>query len=204
MSPSQLAMCQWGWGFHTLRGDTAPGYPRTHPPVVGVVHVCKGFSSGDGNLSSPRYFGSIYDPQPVSDRPVGLRFHTVRGGLDPGDHHFRPHVVGVVKVWKNCFFEDETPSSSDAARPRRWPEGKILPHVGSMSSSQSSPNQLGWSFHAVPGSIDPADLSFRPRIFGRAEIYERISHPEIRPHYPRVRCDLGVGPRGDYHRALAT
>ena len=53
------------------------------------------------------------------------------------------------------------------------------------------------------GSIDPVDLSFHPRVFGLAEIYERISHPEIRPCYPRVRGDLGVGPRGDSCRALA-
>ena len=25
-------------------------------------------------------------------------FHTVPGGFDPGDHCFRPHVVGVVDV----------------------------------------------------------------------------------------------------------
>ena len=28
-------------------------------------------------------------------------FHTVRGGFVPGDHRFRPQVVGVVKVWKD-------------------------------------------------------------------------------------------------------
>ena len=28
-------------------------------------------------------------------------FHTVRGGFDPGDHRFRPRVVGVVKVWSD-------------------------------------------------------------------------------------------------------
>ena len=27
--------------------------------------------------------------------------HTVRGGFDPGDHCFRPQVVGVVKVLKD-------------------------------------------------------------------------------------------------------
>ena len=27
-------------------------------------------------------------------------FHTLRGGFDPGDHRFRPQVVGVVRVWK--------------------------------------------------------------------------------------------------------
>ena len=31
----------------------------------------------------------------------GWVFHTVRGGFDPGDHRFRPHVVGDVDVWKD-------------------------------------------------------------------------------------------------------
>ena len=31
----------------------------------------------------------------------GWGFHTVRGGIDPGDHHFRPRVVGVVDVWRD-------------------------------------------------------------------------------------------------------
>ena len=28
----------------------------------------------------------------------GWGFHTVRGGFDPGEHRFRPRVVGVVDV----------------------------------------------------------------------------------------------------------
>ena len=148
MSPSQSAMCQWGWGFHTLRGDTAPGYPRTHPPIVGVVHVCKDVSSEDGNLSFPTC-------------QWGWGFHTVRGGLDPGDHRFRPHVAGVVKVWKDFFLEDETPSSSDATRPRRWPAGKILPRVGFMSSSQSATNPpVGLEFPHHAGQHRPGGSKF--------------------------------------------
>ena len=26
---------------------------------------------------------------PISDQPVGLSFHTVRRGIDPGDHRYR-------------------------------------------------------------------------------------------------------------------
>ena len=36
---------------------------------------------------------------------IGLRgwgFHTVRGGFDSGDHRFRPRVVGIVDVWRDC------------------------------------------------------------------------------------------------------
>ena len=28
--------------------------------------------------------------------PLGWGFHTVRGGIDPGDHRFRPWFVGVI------------------------------------------------------------------------------------------------------------
>ena len=28
-------------------------------------------------------------------------FHTVRGGVDPGNHHFRPQFVRAVDVWND-------------------------------------------------------------------------------------------------------
>ena len=31
--------------------------------------------------------------------PWGWDFHTVRGGVKPGDNRVRPWVVGVVDVW---------------------------------------------------------------------------------------------------------
>ena len=31
----------------------------------------------------------------------GWGFHAVQGSVDPGNHHFRPHVVGVVELWKH-------------------------------------------------------------------------------------------------------
>ena len=51
----------------------------------------------DGILSSPRCSGFIYEHQPISNGPVGLglEFHTVRGGVDLGEIHFPPRVVGV-------------------------------------------------------------------------------------------------------------
>ena len=41
-----------------------------------------------GSLLSPGGAGStIYEPQPIRDRPVGRieDFHTARGGINPGD-----------------------------------------------------------------------------------------------------------------------
>ena len=63
-------------------------------------------------------YGGIYDPGMGPCRPrvalalflspsqsaigrQGWGFHTVRGGFDPGDHRFRPQVVGVVDVWRD-------------------------------------------------------------------------------------------------------
>ena len=102
MSPSQSAITQWGWGFHTLRGGSDPGDPCFCPRVVGVVEIWKIFRPGDGNLPSP-----------------------------------------------------------GSAGPRRWPEGQLSPHAGSMSPSQSAITQWGWGFHTLRGGIDPGDLRFR-------------------------------------------
>ena len=38
---------------------------------------------------------------PISDQPKGSGFHTVRGGIDPRGHQFRPRFVGVVDLWKD-------------------------------------------------------------------------------------------------------
>ena len=43
----------------------------------------------------------LHELQPISDQPVGLGFHTVRGGIDLGGHHFLARFVGVVNVWKD-------------------------------------------------------------------------------------------------------
>ena len=32
----------------------------------------------------------------INNQPVDWGFHTLRGGIDPGDIHFRPWVVRVV------------------------------------------------------------------------------------------------------------
>ena len=42
----------------------------------------------------------LHEPQPISNHPVGLGFHTLRDGIDPGDLRFRPRVVGFVEIWK--------------------------------------------------------------------------------------------------------
>ena len=107
--------------------------------------------------------------------PSGVvRFHTLRGGIDPGDLCFRPQVVGVVEVWRELSSGDKTLSSPGAAGPRRWPERQLSPRAGSMSPSQSVITQRGWSFHTLRGGIDPGDLCLRPRFVGVEEIWKDI------------------------------
>ena len=43
----------------------------------------------------------IYEPQPISNEPVGSGFPHRAGQIDPGDHRFRPQFVGVVDLWKD-------------------------------------------------------------------------------------------------------
>ena len=41
--PSQSAIGQWDWNFHTVRGGFDTEDHRFRPQVVGVVKVCKDF-----------------------------------------------------------------------------------------------------------------------------------------------------------------
>ena len=104
ISPSQSAISAWGWGLHTVRGSIDLGDHCFRPRVVGVVYVSNNsnsamrpypscwagprrwpngkLSQGDGSMSP-------------SQKQIHWMwvFHTVRGGIDPGDHFFRPRVV---------------------------------------------------------------------------------------------------------------
>ena len=55
---------------------------------------------GMGPLSSP----SAANFKIPSQSAIGRwrwGFHTMRGGIDLGDHRFRPRFVGVVEVWND-------------------------------------------------------------------------------------------------------
>ena len=82
---------------------------------------------------------SILPPSATSQ--WGWGFHTVQGGIDPGNRRFRPRHVGIVGVWKYFGSGDGILSSSGAAEPRRCPEDQFLPRATSMSPSQSAISQ---------------------------------------------------------------
>ena len=54
-------------------------------------------------------YGRVFDPGigtylprvALALRTPGWGFHTVRGGIDPGNHRFCPRFVGVVDVSKD-------------------------------------------------------------------------------------------------------
>ena len=50
-----------------------------------------------GKISDP---GMVYYPPQMvmALRTPGCVFHTVGGGIDPGDHSFRPRFVGVANI----------------------------------------------------------------------------------------------------------
>ena len=111
MRPSQSAITQWGWGFHTLRGDIDQRDIFFRPQVVGVVDIFGGFRAGDGNVSSPgaveprRWPEGQLSPRAGSISPSqsaitqwGWGFHTLRGGIDPRDLRLRSRVVGAAEI----------------------------------------------------------------------------------------------------------
>ena len=91
-NPSQSAINQWGWGFHTVRGGNDQGNHRFHPRCVGVLDMQP--------YILPEW-SRLYEPQPVSNQPVGLGFPHRAGRIDPGNHRVRPRCVGVLDVWKD-------------------------------------------------------------------------------------------------------
>ena len=97
-----------------MRGGIDPGDLRFRPRIIPVVDVWNNFGSGDGNVSprgtvGPRRWAEGRLPPRVgymsvsqlANSQLGWSFHTLRGGIDPGDLRFRPRVVGGVEMWND-------------------------------------------------------------------------------------------------------
>ena len=184
MGPSQSAISQWCWGFHTLSGGIDQRDLRFRSQVVRVIEIWKDFWNGECEIFVPRFGGiSTWARGEISPRPGSMGpspssitqwswgFHTVWGGIAPGDLRFRPGVVLVVEIWNDLRSAEGNLSFPSAAGPQRGPEGKISPRPGSMGPSQSAITQWGWGFHTLRVGIDPRDLRFRPRVFRGLEIW---------------------------------
>ena len=111
--PSQSAIGQWDWSFHIVRGGFDLGDHCFRPQVVGFVELWRELSFGDKTLCSlsaarrrrgpegqlSLHAGAMSRNQSATSQ-LSWGFHTLQGGIDPGDLGFRPWVVGVIEIWK--------------------------------------------------------------------------------------------------------
>ena len=104
----------------------------------------------------------FYHPRVVlALRLSGQGFYTMRGGIDPGDHRFRPRLL---KLQLNGRISDPG-------------MGSYPPRVAlalRVSGWQVPISQWGWGFHTIRGGIDPGNRSFHPRRL-EFQMYGRIS-----------------------------
>ena len=64
-----------------------------------ILPGCGGTRRWPEGQLSPRSASMSPSKSAITQR--GWGFHTVRGGIDPGNIRFRPRVVGVVDIWKD-------------------------------------------------------------------------------------------------------
>ena len=148
-------MSHWGWGF-TLHGRYQPGQP---PFPSSVCFRCvEAFRIQIWHLILPG-FRWLYEPPPISHRPVGLGFPRCVAAIDPGDHRFRLHLVGFVDAWKDFGSRDGKQSSAGASELHESHHSWIV--------------QLIRGFHAVWGGINPEDRCF---FLGHVEVLYAWKH----------------------------
>ena len=96
----------------------------------------------------PRGALALYDPQPISDRPVGLGFPHRAGRCRPGGTPFSSPACRSCSCMKGFLIREWKP---------------ILPGVRWLlctNPSQSATGQCGWGFHTVRGGFDPGGSPF--------------------------------------------
>ena len=99
--PSQSAIGLWGWGFTPCGAVSTRGIIIV--PRLSELYMYGGICDPGMVKFCPRVTLVLFScPSQSAISRRGWGFHTVRGGFDPGDHRFRPWVVGVVNVWSDC------------------------------------------------------------------------------------------------------
>ena len=91
--PPRVALAPRTPVFYTGRDGMGPEDHHFRPRFVGVADLWKNFCSGDDIVSSPAGGGSANARLGFSKKPVGLGIPHVVGGVDPGDHRFRPRFL---------------------------------------------------------------------------------------------------------------
>ena len=83
----------------------------------------------------------------------GRGFQNVRGGVDPGDNHFRLRFVGVADVWNIFHPGNRSLSSRRVAEPRSYPSHTTMGH-------------RDFGFHTMRGGINSGERRLRSRYVG--------------------------------------
>lgn len=81
----------------------------------------------------------------------------VEGGIDPGDHPFRPRVVGFVNMWRDLWSWDGTVSSpgdggtTNPSQSSYHPAGLRFPHRAGRYRPEGPPfsSPVGWSCTSI-------------------------------------------------------
>ena len=105
-------------GVSTPRGPVSASTPMITVSRPRCLYMCGRIDDPGMEPYPPRVtLASRTRANPRSARGVGV-FHTMRGGIDPGDHRFRPRFDGVVHVWKDFASGGGTLSFVGAAEHR--------------------------------------------------------------------------------------
>ena len=84
-------------------GGIDPWDHRLGPRFVGIVDM-EGFLIRVWDLNfyvQPSPPADSMSPSQAATSQCGWGFHTVRGGIDPGDPRFRPQVVGARPICRS-------------------------------------------------------------------------------------------------------
>ena len=96
----------------------------------------------------------MYDPQPITDRPLGMEFPHRSGRFRPGGSPI------LSPGCRSCNVLEEFAHSGMETYP---PRGAVALCT---IPSKSATGQWGWGFHTVWDSFDPGDHRSRPQVVG--------------------------------------
>lgn len=151
---------------------------------------------GSGHITPGCDGTSTMSPGLIRNQPVGLGFHTLRGGINPGDDCFHPPWCSGRRCMEGCLIRGRniivlgcggtSTSSRETILHARWLQEPQL--------TSNQPVRLGFIYLA--GRDRPGDIRFRSRVV-RLYFYGRIADAGVEQYYPGVRRDLDVVPNGN-------
>ena len=139
---------------------------------------CEGIE-GDGNLSSPGCAGSMSDPQPISDRPVGLGFPHRAGRFRP-----REITVFVPRLSELYMYGGIYDPGMGPCRRQR--------HYSRAPANQRSAGGVGVSTPC--GAVSTRGITVFVPGLSYLYIYGGISDPGMGPCRPRVALTFSSSP----------